>query len=72
MTLTPDDILPPRKTVVDIANWLLARVSRFALVDIENIEFVCERCENHDVDCSVVGHADGAMVVYVRTCQACE
>jgi hypothetical protein len=58
--------------MVNIANWLLNLFnSKFAVIDIQNIEFVCNSCENNDVDCSVVGHPDGVIVVYVRTCQKC-
>ena len=58
--------------MVNIINWLLGLInSKFALIDVQNIEFVCNYCENTDVDCSVVGHKDGVIVVYVRSCQSC-
>lgn len=58
--------------MVNVINWLLTQInSRFAMIDIQNIEFVCNWCENTDVDCSVVGHPDGVIVVYVRSCQSC-
>lgn len=58
--------------MINIINWFLALIkSHFAIIDIENIEFICNWCENNDVDCSVVGHTDGVIVVYVRTCQEC-
>jgi len=58
--------------MINIINWFLSQIkSRFAIIDIENIEFICDCCENNDVDCSVVGHADGVIVVYVRICQKC-
>ena len=58
--------------MINIINLFLGLAkSRFALIDIENIEFVCDNCENSDVDCTVVGHKDGVIVVYVRECQKC-
>ena len=59
--------------MVNIVNWFLAIVgSSLVVVDIEKIQFVCNYCENTDIDCSVVGGKDGVMVVYVRSCQECE
>jgi len=58
--------------MVNVVNWFLSLIrSRFAVIDIQHIEFVCNYCENSDVDCSVVGHPDGVIVVYVRSCQTC-
>ena len=58
--------------MVNVINRILAQInSKFAVIDIHNIEFVCNWCENNDIDCSVIGHPDGAIVVYVRSCQEC-
>ena len=59
------------KMIVKILNWILSKTN-FALINIQKIEFVCDQCENNDVDCSVVGGVDGVIVVYVGLCQECK
>ena len=41
------------------------------MIDINKIKFVCNWCENEEVDCSVVEKENGEIIVYVRTCQQC-
>ena len=58
--------------MIEFINRLLAMFTNLALVDIYEIEFICDNCENTDVDCTVTGDPDGVMVVHVMTCQKCE
>lgn len=58
---------------VVLTNWVFTILkSNYSLIDITEIQYVCNFCENNDVDCSVVGGNDGVLVVYVRRCQNCE
>ena len=40
-------------------------------IDIDAIQFVCDWCENTDVDCDIHGEDGGVMVVHVGSCQNC-
>lgn len=63
---------PKISPLVRFINWLFSIFnSRYSLIAITEIQFVCNNCENDDVDCSVVGGNDGILVVYVSRCQNC-